>query len=281
MKGRTKLQDAAVFLRGKITESPKVGLILGSGLGVLADEIEQPAAVAYQDIPGFPVSTVAGHKGQLVFGTLEGLPVVAMQGRFHYYEGYSLQEVTFPVRVMKKLGVQTLVVTNASGGIHTDFQPGDLMIIRDHINWLHANPLMGPNDEEIGPRFPDMSEPYSKHLVQAARDAARKINLTLKEGTYLATTGPSYETPAEIRMMRKLGADAVGMSTVPEVISARHAGMDVLGISCVANAAAGILDVPLTHDEVIETTASIRKDFLRLVKAILREMGEIGLGTDR
>lgn len=280
MTGRRKLHDTVDFLQSKIERPPAIGLILGSGLGVLADDIEQPVKVAYHDIPGFLVSTVAGHKGRLVFGTLQRLPVVAMQGRFHFYEGYDMADVTFPVRVMKQLGVKTLIVTNASGGVNTDFQPGDLMLIRDHINWLHDNPLIGPNDDEIGVRFPDMSEAYSERLRQMARHAAEKLNIHLREGTYLATTGPSYETPAEIRMMRKLGADAVGMSTVPEVISARHAGMDVLGISCIANAAAGILDEPLTHDEVIATTERIREDFLKLVKSILTEMEENGVGTN-
>ncbi|HEU5139573.1 MAG TPA: purine-nucleoside phosphorylase [Bacillales bacterium] len=281
MTDRKNVQDAAAVLHSKIADVPTVGLILGSGLGVLADEIEEPVAVAYQDIPGFPVSTVAGHKGQFVFGKLKGLPVAAMQGRFHFYEGYSMQEVTFPIRVMKALGVEKLIVTNASGGVNKTFKPGDLMLIKDHINWLHANPLIGPNDEEIGVRFPDMSEGYSERLLDKARKAARKINLSLQEGVYLATAGPSYETPAEIRMMRTLGADAVGMSTVPEVIAARHAGIEVLGISCVANAAAGILDVPLSHDEVIETTENIREDFLELVKMILSELGEDEDGTDR
>ncbi|HEX7065560.1 MAG TPA: purine-nucleoside phosphorylase [Bacillales bacterium] len=281
MTDRKSVQDAADVLHKKIAEVPTVGLILGSGLGVLADEIEEPVAVSYQDIPGFPVSTVAGHKGQFVFGKLKGLPVAAMQGRFHFYEGYSIQEVTFPVRVMKELGVETLIVTNASGGVNKAFKPGDLMLIRDHINWLHANPLIGPNDEEIGVRFPDMSEAYSERLLDKARKAARSIDLSLQEGVYLATAGPSYETPAEIRMMRTMGADAVGMSTVPEVIAARHAGIEVLGISCVANAAAGILDVPLSHDEVIETTENIREDFLKLVKMILSELGESRDGTDR
>lgn len=272
MTVKNKLQEAANFLREKMNESPTVGLILGSGSGVLADEIEKPVHIPYKDIPGFPVSTVAGHKGQLVFGALEGVSVVAMQGRFHFYEGYSMQEVTFPVRVMKKLGARSLIVTNASGGVNTDFAAGDLMLIEDHINWLSDNPLIGPNDENIGPRFPDMSQAYSQKLLELAKASAKKIKLQLREGTYLATTGPSYETPAEVRMMRELGADAVGMSTVPEVIVARHAGMEVLGISCISNLGAGILDKPLTHKEVIESTEKVREDFLKLVKTILAEM---------
>lgn len=279
MREEDQLQKAADFLRESIDISPTVGLILGSGLGVLADEIEQPIRIPYRDIPGFPVSTVAGHKGQLVTGQLEGLSVVAMQGRFHYYEGYSLQQVTFPVRVMRKLGIGSLIVTNASGGINTDFAPGDLMLIRDHINMLHDNPLMGRNDENVGPRFPDMSQGYSQALLRVAQAAADKIKMPLREGTYLATSGPTYETPAEVRMMRKLGADAVGMSTVPEVISAVHAGMEVLGISCIANMAAGILDQPLTHNEVIESTEKVREDFLKLVKTILAGMASPLTGT--
>lgn len=273
MNDQKKILDAADVLLKKIDETPSVGLILGSGLGVLADEIEEPIAVPYENIPGFPISTVPGHKGQFVFGKLEGVPVAAMQGRFHFYEGYSLREVTFPVRVMKRLGVETLIVTNASGGVNIDFQPGDLMLIRDHINWLYANPLAGPNDDALGTRFPDMSEPYSERLLQVAEDAAYRMGIHLREGVYLATSGPSYETPAEIRMMRKLGADAVGMSTVPEVIAARHSGIEVLGISCISNAGAGILDVSLTHEEVIETTKRIRSDFLKLLKTILRDLG--------
>lgn len=274
MTAHKKVQDAAKVLQQKINETPAVGLILGSGLGVLAEEIEQPVTIPYSDIPGFPVSTVAGHKGQFVFGRLEGLPVAAMQGRFHFYEGYPMQDVTFPVRVMKKLGIETLIVTNAAGGVNENYKPGDLMLIHDHINWLYENPLIGPNDDELGVRFPDMSEPYSARLLQIARDIAGEIGLSPREGVYLATSGPSYETPAEIRMMQKLGADAVGMSTVPEVIEARHAGIEVLGISCIANAGSGILDVPLTHNEVIETTEKIREDFLKFVKAILQELGE-------
>jgi purine-nucleoside phosphorylase len=281
MTDRMLIYDAVDVLHKKIKEPPVVGLILGSGLGVLADEIEQPITVLYRDIPGFPISTVAGHKGQFVFGKLESMPVVAMQGRFHFYEGYSLTEVTLPIRVMKKLGVRTLIVTNASGGVNTGFEPGDLMVIRDHINWLGTNPLIGPNDEAFGVRFPDMSNAYSERLIHIAKRAADKIEIALQEGTYLATSGPTYETPAEIRMFRKLGADAVGMSTVPEVIAARHSDIEVLGISCISNMAAGILAMPLAHAEVIETTARIREDFLKLVKKILAELGENGYGTDR
>lgn len=267
-----QVQQAAEFLNGQLNQQPQIGLILGSGLGVLADEITSPYIISYKDIPGFPVSTVAGHKGQLVFGELEGQQVVAMQGRFHFYEGYDLQTVTFPVRVLKLLGVTSLIVTNAAGGVNKNFSAGDLMIIEDHINWLHSNPLMGPNAEEIGTRFPDMSLAYHPDLLATAEQAAADCQINIQKGVYLATSGPSYETPAEIRMMRTMGADAAGMSTVPEVISANHAGMKVLGISCISNLAAGILDQPLSHDEVIESTESVREDFLTLVKDILKKM---------
>ncbi|MCL7747085.1 purine-nucleoside phosphorylase [Halalkalibacter sp. MEB205] len=255
-----------------MTVTPSIGLILGSGLGVLADEIQNPVKVPYSEIPNFPVSTVAGHAGQLVFGMLEGKQVVAMQGRFHFYEGYSMDVVTFPVRVMKALGVEQIIVTNAAGGVNESYEPGNLMIIKDHINNMGQNPLIGPNDEAFGVRFPDMSSAYSGRLRELARDHAEKLTINVQEGVYVGNTGPSYETPAEIRMLRTLGADAVGMSTVPEVIVARHAGLEVLGISCISNMAAGILPQPLTHDEVIETTEKVKSDFLALVKSIVKEM---------
>lgn len=264
--------EAANFLKGKYTKSPRIGLILGSGLGVLADEIENPVKIPYEEIPNFPVSTVEGHAGQLVIGNLSGKEVVVMQGRFHYYEGYPFNQVTFPVKVIKELGVQTVVVTNAAGGVNQSFEPGDLMIISDHINNMGSNPLIGPNDSKFGARFPDMSEAYSKELRTLARDVASKLNIRIQEGVYVGNTGPSYETPAEVRMIRTIGGDAVGMSTVPEVIVARHAGLKVLGISCISNMAAGILDQPLTHDEVIETTEKVRADFLKFVKEIVNQI---------
>ena len=264
-----KIQNAAQFLKMKSNQTPKIGLILGSGLGMLADEIVQPVKISYQEIPDFPVSTVEGHAGQLVFGHLNRAEVVAMQGRFHFYEGYSFDKVTFPVRVMKQLGVNTLIVTNAAGGINEYFSPGDLMLITDHINNMGSNPLIGPNDSRLGVRFPDMSEAYSKKLRTVAKEIASRLHIEVKEGVYVGNTGPAYETPAEIRMLRTLGGDAVGMSTVPEVIVARHSGMEVLGISCISNMAAGILDQPLTHDEVIETTERVRENFLIYVKEIV------------
>jgi purine-nucleoside phosphorylase len=268
-----KIQNAAEFLKSKYTKSPKIGLILGSGLGVLADEIEASVKIPYNEIPDFPISTVEGHAGQLVFGLLNGVEVVAMQGRFHFYEGYSFDKVTFPVRVMKALGVEMLIVTNAAGGVNQAFTPGDLMIISDHINFMGSNPLIGPNDSRLGVRFPDMSEAYTKELRSAAKDIAKRLSIDVKEGVYFGLTGPVYETPAEIRMIRSLGGDAVGMSTVPEVIVARHSGLKVLGISCITNMAAGILDQPLSHEEVIETTEKVKANFLLYIKEIVKFIG--------
>lgn len=260
------------FLKEKVPAGAEIGLILGSGLGVLAEEIEEPAVIPYRDIPNFPVSTVEGHAGQLVVGRLEGKRVAAMQGRFHYYEGYSLQQVVFPVRVMKKLGIKALVVTNAAGGINHGYEPGDLMLITDHLNLTGNNPLIGPNDDEFGPRFPDMSEAYDRNLIELAEGVAAGQKLKLQKGIYAGLTGPTYETPAEIRYLRSIGADAVGMSTVPEVIVANHAGLRVLGISCITNMAAGVLPQKLTHDEVMETAERVREKFTKLVKGVLREV---------
>ena len=266
------MNNTVAYLKEKLSSEPEIGLILGSGLGVLADEIENPLRIPYNEIPDFPVSTVEGHEGELVIGTLKGKKVITMKGRFHFYEGYSLEKVTFPVRVMKDLGVKSLIVTNAAGGVNESFSPGDLMIINDHINNTGTNPLIGPNDPKQGVRFPDMSTAYSKRYIELAKSVAEKINIPLQEGVYVGNTGPSYETPAEIRMLRTIGGDAVGMSTVPEVIVARHSDIEVLGISCISNMAAGILDQPLTHDEVMETTEKVRANFLTFVKEIVKEM---------
>lgn len=266
------IKEAASYVKSEFEDIPKIGLILGSGLGVLADEIENPVKIPYNEIPNFPVSTVEGHAGQLVFGTLKGAKVVAMQGRFHFYEGYSLDKVTAPVRVMKELGVETLIVTNAAGGINESFEAGDLMLITDHINNMGTNPLIGANDSNIGVRFPDMSQSYDENLRKMAKKTANDLNIKLQEGVYVGNTGPSYETPAEVRALRIIGGDAVGMSTVPEVIIARHAGLSVLGISCISNMAAGILNQPLSHDEVIETTEIVRGNFLNLVKGIVEKI---------
>ncbi|WP_334071649.1 purine-nucleoside phosphorylase [Paenibacillus sp. A14] len=266
------IREAADYIRSKTETSPKVGLILGSGLGVLADHIEGAVSIPYSDIPYFPQSTVEGHAGELMIGTLNGAPVVLMKGRFHMYEGYGPELTAFPVRVMKELGVEKLLVTNAAGGINTSYQPGDLMLISDHINLTGTSPLIGQNDNELGPRFPDMSQAYSRRLRDLARKTAEKAGVPLQEGVYVGLLGPSYETPAEIRMLRTLGGDAVGMSTVSEVIVARHAGLEVLGISCISNMASGILDQPLSHDEVMETTDRVREKFLSLVLTIIPEM---------
>ncbi|CAM3963978.1 purine-nucleoside phosphorylase [Lederbergia lenta] len=267
-----KIQEAATYIKNQYGERPDIGLILGSGLGILAEEIDQSIKIPYEEIPHFPVSTVEGHTGQLVLGNLNGKKVIAMQGRFHFYEGYDFQEVTFPVRVMKSLGVDQMIVTNAAGGVNENFQPGDLMIITDHINHMGGNPLIGSNDARLGPRFPDMSEAYSKKLIDLAKETAKKQGISVQEGIYFGNTGPLYETPAEVRMIRKLGGDAVGMSTVPEVVVARHTGIEVMGISCISNLAAGMLDQPLTHEEVIETTQKVRADFLRFVKSLVEAM---------
>ncbi|MCT1575982.1 purine-nucleoside phosphorylase [Oceanobacillus kimchii] len=266
------IQEAASFIKDKMNREPSIGLILGSGLGVLADEIEEAVSIEYKDIPHFPTSTVSGHKGQLVIGTMEGNQVIAMQGRFHYYEGYTMQQVTFPVRVMKELNIEKLIVTNAAGGVNESFSAGDLMLITDHINQMGDNPLIGPNDERHGPRFPDMSTAYDKDLLQLAKNVAKDLDLTVQQGVYVGNSGPVYETPAEVRMLRALGGDAVGMSTVPEVTVANHTGIKVLGISCISNMAAGILDQPLTHDEVIETTDKVRESFLQFVRNIIQSM---------
>ncbi|WP_373892699.1 purine-nucleoside phosphorylase [Virgibacillus sp. CBA3643] len=269
---QTAIKEASEYIQEKVSEEPTIGLILGSGLGVLGEEIQNPVTIPYNNIPHFPVSTVAGHKGQLVIGTLEGKHVIAMQGRFHYYEGYSMQQVTFPVRVMKQLGIDSIIVTNAAGGINVDFDPGDLMIITDHINNMGNNPLIGKNNDELGVRFPDMSQVYDKAYIQYAEAVAGELGIDVRKGVYVGNTGPTYETPAEIKMLRTLGGDAVGMSTVPEVIAAGHAGLRILGISCISNMAAGILDQPLTHSEVIETTEKVREDFLQFVKTIISKL---------
>lgn len=268
-----RIREAAAYITEKAGGlRPKIGLILGSGLGVLADLIESAIALDYSEIPHFPVSTVEGHAGELLLGNVKGKPVVMMKGRFHGYEGYGPETVSFPVRVMKELGITTLIVTNAAGGINEEFQVGDLMVIRDHINLTGRNPLIGPNDSALGVRFPDMSEAYSKRLRAIAHGVAERQGLKLQEGVYLGLLGPSYETPAEIRMLRILGGDSVGMSTVPEVIVARHAGIEVLGFSCISNMAAGMLDQPLSHAEVMETTERVKPKFLQLVLGIIEEL---------
>lgn len=274
------IREARDYIQLKINIEPEIGLILGSGLGVLADQIENQTVIPYEEIPHFPKSTVEGHKGQLVIGHLAGRNVLAMQGRFHYYEGYQLEQVVFPVRVMHELGVHSLILTNAAGGINETFNPGDLMIISDHINNLGGNPLIGTNINELGPRFPDMSAVYDRAYIRHAKSCAEELGLKVQTGVYVANTGPAYETPAEVRMLRLLGGDAVGMSTVPEAITARHMDMRVLGISCITNMTAGILDQPLAHDEVIETAAQVQNDFIQFVTTILEGLPKNGVVAD-
>ncbi|MFX3633550.1 MAG: purine-nucleoside phosphorylase [Candidatus Pristimantibacillus sp.] len=263
------INAAAAYIADQTELKPEIGLIMGSGLGVLGDHLEDAITIQYDTIPHFPVSTVEGHAGELLIGTLSGRAVILMRGRFHMYEGYGPELTAFPVRVMKALGVTSLLVTNAAGGVNLDYEPGNLMLISDHINMTGKNPLIGPNDDELGVRFPDMSEAYSKRLRAVARETAASQGLTLREGVYAGLLGPTYETPAEIRMLRVIGADAVGMSTVAEVITARHSGIEVLGISCISNMAAGILDQPLSHMEVMETTERVKSQFLALVKGLI------------
>lgn len=267
-----RIAEAVRFIEEEIPYAPEVGLILGSGLGVLADLMEDVTVIHYEEIPFFPVSTVEGHAGELLVGTIGARKAVLMKGRFHLYEGYDVASVAFPVRVMRALGVQSLLVTNAAGGVNTGYRPGDLMLIRDHLNLMFRNPLIGRNEEALGVRFPDMSQAYSARLIEAAREAADQLGIRLEEGVYAGMLGPSYETPAEIKMLRTLGADAVGMSTVPEVIAARHAGIEVLGISCITNMAAGILNQPLSHAEVVDTAERVKESFLELVSAVLPKL---------
>ncbi len=250
---------------------PEIGIILGSGLGEFADE-HCEYALNYSDIPNFIKSNVEGHKGRLVFAEINDKKVVMMQGRNHFYEGYSMSEITYPIKVMKHLGVKTLILTNAAGATHTNFKAGDLMLITDHINFMGTNPLIGKNDDSLGTRFPDMSEVYKKDLINIAEKSAKKLGINIRKGVYLASTGPSYETPAEIRMAKILGADAVGMSTVPEAIIANYCGMNVLGISCISNYASGVSDTKLSHAEVIETTNRVKATFKALVNEIIKNL---------
>lgn len=266
------IDEAAAYIRSKTTTAPEIGLILGSGLGVLGDDLEDAVTLHYKDIPHFPVSTVEGHAGELVIGKLQGRSVALMRGRFHMYEGYEPERTALPVRVMKALGVKTLLVTNAAGGVNLSYKPGNLMLISDHLNLTGRNPLIGANDNALGVRFPDMSEAYSRRLRGIAKETAAGLGFTVQEGVYAGLLGPNYETPAEIRMLRTIGADAVGMSTVSEVIVARHSGIEVLGISCISNMAAGILDQPLSHEEVMETTELVKEQFLSLVLNVLPKM---------
>ena len=269
MDNTARILAAADYIRSRVNLRPEIGLILGSGLGDFADTLEDALRIPYAEIPNFPVPSIPGHAGALVFGRKCGRDVVVMQGRIHYYEGLPQQEITLPIRVLAALGVKTVVLTNACGGVNLSFRPGDLMLISDHINFSGANPLIGPNPDAFGPRFPDMSDLYTASLRRAIREKAAEVGIPLQEGVYAMYSGPNYETPAEIRMFRVLGADTVGMSTVPEALVAGHCGMQVVGISCVTNMAAGVLPVKLSHAEVTETANRVSAKFRNLIDLIL------------
>lgn len=269
MDETVKIQSAAEYIRAQVSFRPTLGLVLGSGLGDYADTLEDAVRIPYAQIPNFPVPSIPGHTGALVFGRKCGQEVVVMQGRIHYYEGLPQRQITLPIRVLAALGVKTVVLTNACGGVNLNFRPGDLMLISDHINLSGDNPLIGPNLDAFGPRFPDMSDLYTASLRLAIKQAAEKEGIALREGVYGMYSGPNYETPAEIRMYRTLGADTVGMSTVPEALVAGHCGLKVVGISCITNMAAGILPVKLSHAEVTETANRVSKTFSRLIDLII------------
>jgi purine-nucleoside phosphorylase len=265
----TRAETAAALIHSQSVLRPQVGLVLGSGLGAFADDLADATRIPYSQIPTFPHSTAVGHAGQLVVGKSGDVPVAVLQGRVHLYEGYSASEVAFPVRVLGRMGVRAVILTNAAGGINLEYGQGALVMIRDHINLQGQNPLTGANDERFGPRFPDMSFTYARRYREFALDEAKKLSIPPREGIYVALLGPSYETPAEIRYLRTIGADLVGMSTVPEAIAARHMGMTVLAISCVTNMAAGVLDQPLHHEEVLETGRRVMGQFIGLLRAVL------------
>jgi purine-nucleoside phosphorylase len=272
-----RAEAAAQFIFSKTALRPQIALVLGSGLGAFADEFESATKIPYAEIPNFPQSTAIGHAGQLVVGLVGDIPVVGMQGRVHLYEGYSAKEVAFPIRVFSRMGIKAAILTNAAGGIKREFVQGQLVVIKDHINLQGVSPLTGPNDERFGPRFPDMTVAYDRRFREITVGEGNRNRIGLYEGIYAALPGPSYETPAEIRYLRGIGADLVGMSTVPEVIAARHSGISVLGISCVTNAAAGILDQPLDHKEVLETAERVKGQFIALLKIVIpRIVAELG-----
>jgi len=275
----TRAESAAAFVLSQTALRPRIGLVLGSGLGAFADELTTCVRIPYSSIPAFPRSTAIGHAGQLVIGEAARIPVAVMQGRVHLYEGYTAADVAFPVRVLGRMGIRALVLTNAAGGINLDYGQGALVVVRDHINLQGQNPLVGPNDDRLGPRFPDMTYTYEKTYREIALQEARKLSIPDREGVYAALLGPSYETPAEIRYLRTIGADLVGMSTVPEAIAARHMGMKVLAISCVTNMAAGVLDKPLHHEEVLEAGRLVMRQFVALLRAVIpRIEGRVASG---
>ena len=270
-----KLQETVAFVRQQTASRPTVGVILGSGLGQLVERMEDATAIEYRDVPHFPAPTVAGHAGRMVLGRIGKVDVVAMQGRFHYYEGHDMRTVAYPTAFMKQFGVRTLIVSNSAGGINREFSPGDLMLITDHINLFATNPLIGLNDERLGPRFPDMTEAYSPRLIDIADSAAGDMGLKFRRGVYAGLSGPCYETAAEIRYLAHGGADAVGMSTVPEVIAARYLGLEVLGISCITNMATGIAKVRHAHEDVMRIANEASERFCALVAATVRKLGEV------
>jgi len=267
-----RAETAAKFIQKKTRLRPKIALVLGSGLGAFADEFVQATRIPYSKIPHYPRSTAIGHAGQLVIGTVEGVEVAGMQGRVHLYEGYSAKELAFPIRVFARMGVKAIILTNAAGGVKREFIEGRLVVISDHINLLGVNPLAGPNEDKFGGRFPDMTAAYDKRFRELTLAEGRLLSINLGEGVYAAVAGPSYETPAEVRYLRSIGADLVGMSTVPEVIAARHSGLRVLGISCVTNAAAGVLDQPLDHKDVLETAERMKGQFTGLLRAVIPDL---------
>jgi purine-nucleoside phosphorylase len=267
-----RAEKAARMIRARTKTEVSVAIVLGSGLGAFAGELSEATAIPYSEIPGFAHTTVEGHAGRLVIGKAGDVTVAAMQGRFHFYEGYSLAEVTFPIRVLKLLGVSTLVLTNAAGALNTEFAPGSLMVISDHVNLLGANPLIGPNDDRFGPRFPDLTAVYAPELQNMVIEEARAMGMELRRGIYAALTGPSYETPAEIHMVRTLGADAVGMSTVPEAIVARHMEMQVIGVSCITNLAAGVSNRPIDHSQVMAIGDRVRGEFIELLSRVVKRL---------
>ena len=269
-----RAERAAKFILSKTKLRPRIGLVLGSGLGAFADELAAASRIDYKKIPHFPRSTAIGHAGRLVIGKVDDVPVAVMQGRVHFYEGYSLKEVVFPMRVFARIGIRAVILTNAAGGICRTYKQGCLVVLRDHINLQGSNPLIGPNDERFGPRFHDMTKAYWSSYREAALAEGRRLGIEIYEGVYAALTGPSYETPAEIHYLQTIGADVVGMSTVPEVIAARHMGLRVLGISCVTNMAAGILDQPITQEEVLETGERVKGQFVALLRAVIARMAE-------
>jgi purine-nucleoside phosphorylase len=270
---KTRIRDAVNFIQGYRKVPPTVAVVLGSGLGKFADELEDAVAVPYRQIPHFPVSTVKGHDGKLVFGRVHGRDLVVMQGRFHFYEGYSLAEVTFPIRVMHALGARDLLITNASGGLNRNFHLGDLMVMNDHMNYMGANPLIGPNDDEVGPRFPPMQNAYTPELVDIAMEIGRKTGAPIQKGVYVAVSGPNYETAAELRAFRIMGADAVGMSTVPEVIVAVHTGYKrILGVSCITDMATGEGHEEVNHELVIQAAAKAQPYFLGLLRGVIERL---------